>query len=91
MEIKLYQKTQRDLAATLNLVIDTYWEDAIHENEMVELIQKLFNNNESKFFKEGNFTTVLRQQCGKRRLEVVSRVLDMNGKVSISSVFLKNE
>ncbi|MDM8101341.1 TIGR04540 family protein [Oceanobacillus oncorhynchi] len=78
MDIKLYQKTQRDLAATVNLVIDTYWEDNISEDEMVESIQKLFINNESKFLKEGNFTTVLRQQCGKRRLDVVSRLLNTN-------------
>lgn len=78
MEIKLFQKTQRDLAATINLVIDTYWEDGINESEMIEITQKLFNNNKDKFLKEGNFTTVLQQQCGKKRLKVVSKLLNMN-------------
>lgn len=77
MHIKVFQKTQRDLAAAINLVIDTYWEDEINENEMVEMIQKLYSNNKSKFFKKGQYTTVLRQQCGKRRLEVVSMVLKL--------------
>jgi len=75
MEIKVFQKTQRDLAATINLVIDTYWEDEIDESKMVELIQKLYAANTNKFKKEGIYTTILRQQCGKRRLEVVEQVI----------------
>ena len=78
MEVKLFQKTQRDLASSINFVIDTYWEDGINEDKMVEIIQKLYINNESKFLKNGEYTTVLRQQCGKRRLQVVNRVLDMH-------------
>lgn len=77
MEIKLFQKTQRDLAASINLVIDTYWEDDMSEVEMIEMIQKLYRNNQNKFLKDSRFTTVLQQQCGKRRLEVVSRVLNL--------------
>lgn len=78
MEVKLFQKTQRDLASSINFVIDTYWEDGINEDEMVEMIQKLYINNESKFLKNGEYTTVLRQQSGKRRLQVVTRVLDVH-------------
>jgi uncharacterized protein (TIGR04540 family) len=77
MEIKLFQKTQRDLAASINLVIDKYWVDDISEVEMIEMIQKLYSNNQNKFLKDSRFTTVLRQQCGKRRLEVVSKVLNL--------------
>lgn len=77
MDIKIFQKTQRDLAATINVVIDKYWEDGISENEMIEIVQKLYSNNESKFLKDDKFTTVLRQQCGKRRLEVISKVLNI--------------
>lgn len=80
MEIKVFQRTQRDLAEAINLVIDTYWQDAISENEMMELLQRLFNNNKNRFLKAGDFTTVLRQKCGKRRLEVVSRVLKLDEK-----------
>ncbi|WP_101841931.1 TIGR04540 family protein [Halobacillus sp. Marseille-P3879] len=75
MEVKLFQRTQRDLAASINLVIDKYWEDSISEEDMVKLINKLYINNEEKFKRNGNYTTVLRQQCGKRRLSVVSKVL----------------
>lgn len=75
MEVKLFQRTQRDLAASINLVIDKYWEDSISEEDMVKLINKLYINNEDKFKRNGNYTTVLRQKCGKRRLSVVSKVL----------------
>ncbi|SFA93724.1 conserved hypothetical protein [Lentibacillus halodurans] len=78
MEVKLFQKTQRDLAASINLVIDEYWDDSISEKEMIDMIQKLYINNEDKFKRNGKYTTVLRQQCGKRRLNVVSKVLDTN-------------
>jgi uncharacterized protein (TIGR04540 family) len=76
MEIKLFHKTQRDLAASINIVIDKYWEDEIDESKMIELIQKLYAINKSKFMKEGEYTTILRQQCGKRRLGVVDQVIN---------------
>lgn len=76
MEVKLFQKTQRDLATTINQVVDKYWEDEIDENKMIELIQQLYATNANKFMKEGNYTTILRQQCGKRRLEVVDQVIN---------------
>lgn len=81
MEVKLFQKTQRDLAASINLVIDDYWDDSISEKEMINMIQKLYINNEDKFKRNGKYTTVLRQQCGKRRLNVVSKVLDTNNDI----------
>jgi len=68
VEVKLFQKTQRDLATTINQVIDKYWEDEIDENKMIELIQQLYATNANKFMKEGNYTTILHQQCGKRGL-----------------------
>lgn len=76
MDIKLFQKTQRDLATTVNSIIDEYWKDKISEREMIDLIHKLYSNNETKLVKEGKYTTVLQQQCGKRRLEVVSKILN---------------
>lgn len=76
MEVKLFQKTQRDLAESINLVIDKYWSDEIDETKMIELIYKLYVTNTNKFVKNGKYTTIIRQQCGKRRLEVVDQVLN---------------
>lgn len=80
MEIKIFQRTQRDLAASINQVIDKYWEDEIDEVAMMDLIQKLYINNTNKLIKNGSYTTVIRQQCGKRRLEVVDKVINQINK-----------
>ncbi|WP_026673783.1 TIGR04540 family protein [Alkalihalobacterium bogoriense] len=79
MEVKLFYKTQRDLAVALNGIVDAYWENGLDENELITKVNELFINNKSKVLKENEFTTVLRQQCGKRRLEVVERILTLNG------------
>ncbi|WP_339217739.1 TIGR04540 family protein [Ornithinibacillus sp. FSL M8-0202] len=83
MEIKVFQKTQRDLASTINLVIDNYWKDQIDELKMIELLQKLYVTNSTKIIKDGKYTTILRQQCGKRRLDVVSKVLKDTENITI--------
>jgi len=77
MEIKSFYKNQRELAGALSKVIDMYWNSEIPEIEMMDSIIRIVENNKSKVFadEKGEFTTVLRQQCGKRRLEVVSKVL----------------
>ncbi|RYG73004.1 TIGR04540 family protein, partial [Lentibacillus lipolyticus] len=51
MKVKLFQKTQRDLGATINEIIDSYWQDDIDESEMIELIQSLCAMNKSKMLK----------------------------------------
>lgn len=76
MEVKIFQRTQRELAASINLVIDKYWKDEINEERMIEMIQKLYITNKSKFIKNGDYTTIIRQQCGKRRLEVVDQIIN---------------
>lgn len=80
MGIKLFHKTQRDLASSINNVIDRYWNDEIEEEQMIGLVHNLYKNNDTKFLKDGDFTTVLKQQCGKRRLEVVNKILSNRNK-----------
>ncbi|WP_222599248.1 TIGR04540 family protein [Aquibacillus kalidii] len=71
----MYQRTQRDLASTINQIIDNYWEDKINENQMTELIHQLHKTNSDKFMKNGKYTTIILQQCGKRRLNIVTNIL----------------
>lgn len=75
VEVKLYQRTQRDLASTINQIIDKYWEDGINESQMIELIHQLYKTNNDKFMKNGKYTTIILQQCGKRRLNIVTNIL----------------
>lgn len=78
LEVKLFYKTQRELATVLNTVIDEYWNNNMTEEEMMSTLTSMYTNNPSKIIKENEFTKILKQQCGKRRLEVLHRVLQLN-------------
>lgn len=78
LDIKIFHRTQRDLASAINTVIDTYWEDKINESELIDNIEKLYTNNTNKMMKGDQFTTIVSQQCGKRRLEVVERIINLH-------------
>lgn len=75
MEVKLFCGTQRDLAISLNKLIDGYWNEDITEKNLRDSVLKLYENNKNKFIKNGFFTKTVEQQCGKRRLEVIERIL----------------
>lgn len=79
LEIKLFYKTQRELATAINEIVDAYWENSVSENTLMQSVSNMYINNPNKVFKHEQFTTILKQQCGKRRLEVVERVLSMTG------------
>jgi len=77
MDIKMFYKTQRDVAEVINELIDSYWDNELEEDKLINDIKVLFSNNDTKIFKDGDFTTILKQQCGKRRLEVVEKILGL--------------
>lgn len=77
MDIKMFYKTQRDIAEVINEIIDLYWDDKLAEEKLISDLKVLYVNNDTKIFKDGDFTTILKQQCGKRRLEVVEKVLEL--------------
>lgn len=74
----MFYKTQRDIAEVINELIDSYWDDGVDEKLLIKNIKTLYSNNKEKIFKDEDFTTILKQQCGKRRLEVVEKILDLN-------------
>lgn len=77
MEIKMFYKSQVEVAEIINQIIDGYWSNEIEEKIMIDRINKLLENNSSKIIKCGDFTTVLRQKCGKRRLEVLAKIIEL--------------
>lgn len=83
MEIKLFYKSQVEVGDVINGLIDQYWEDKIDEPLLIDNINKLYDNNPTKVLKDNDFTTVIKQKCGKRRLEVVARILKLSGKVDL--------
>ena len=79
MNVKMFYKTQRELAGDLNELVDAYWDNTLPEPDLVKGINKVYINNQDKLFNEHGFTTVISQQCGKRRIEVIRGVLIHKG------------
>lgn len=77
----MFYKTQRDLAIVMNSIIDEYWANMITEEDMISMVSRIYINNPKKILKENDFTKIVQQQCGKRRLEVIEKVLTMNGMI----------
>lgn len=76
MSIKSFYKNQREIASALNDIIDAYWNDELAEKLMIEHIGKIYANNEDKIVKDGQFTKILQQQCGKKRLDVIDKIVN---------------
>lgn len=75
MEVKRFYKNQTEISTAINKVIDSYLNDKIDEKSMVNNIKIIYENNYSKIIKNGDYAKVLKQRCGKRRLEIVSKVI----------------
>ncbi|MBM7605948.1 uncharacterized protein (TIGR04540 family) [Metabacillus crassostreae] len=78
MELRMFYRTQRELAVDLNKLVDSYWQEEIKENELIDGIKNLYENNNEKLLKDNRFTKIVQQHCGKRRLAVVEKVLEIN-------------
>lgn len=76
METRTFYKNQRELACSLNSIIDSYWSEQISEQKMIELISKIYKNNDEKILKNGSYTKILLQQCGKKRINLISKIIN---------------
>ena len=76
MEVKTFYKSQVEVANALSEVIDDYLEDRIEENFMINSINKIVENNKDKVINTEGFTTVVKQKCGKRRLSIISKIIE---------------
>ncbi|MDU1201792.1 MAG: TIGR04540 family protein [Clostridiales bacterium] len=75
MEVKRFYKNQTEISTAINKVIDSYLNDEINEESMIKNIKIIYENNYSKIIKNGDYAKVLKQRCGKRRLEILSKVI----------------
>ena len=73
--MKKFYRTQREVAAVINEIVDEYWVDNLTDEELEENIIIIYKNNQRKIIKNDDFTTILKQQCGKNRLAVVSNII----------------
>lgn len=76
VEVRLFYRTQRDLATALNQLVDAYWQEEIKEDELIDGIKSMYEHNQEKLIKNNEFTKVVQQQSGKRRLAVVGKILE---------------
>ena len=76
MEVKAFYKSQVEVANVLSAVIDAYLEDKIEQNFMINSINKIVSNNKDKVMNAAGFTTVVKQKCGKRRLRIISKMIE---------------
>lgn len=76
--VKRFYRTQRDLAKAINEVVDAYWQEAITEEELISDVHSMYLNNSDKLMKDGVFTKIVQQQCGKRRLLLFKKIMEIN-------------
>ena len=76
MKVKKFYRTQREVAAIINEIVVEYWVDNLTDEELEENIIMIYKNNPRKIIKNDDFTTILKQQCGKNRLTVVANIIN---------------
>ena len=75
MEVKKFYRTQREVASVVNEIINDYWADKLTDEELEIIITMIYENNRDKIIKSNEYTTIIKQQCGKNRLTVVSKII----------------
>ena len=70
-------KSQRALSDTLIELIDSYWDMEYKEEYFIRDLREIINKNEEKMFLDDGYTAVVRQRLGKRRLELVDKILEI--------------
>lgn len=74
MKVKKFYRTQREVAAVINEIVDEYWVDNLTDEELEKNVTMIYQNNQDKIIKNNDYTTIIKQQCGKNRLAVVSKI-----------------
>lgn len=75
-----FYKSQKDVAYALKLLIDDYWEFKIEEAIFIQKLQQIIDNNQDLIFKDKDFTSLLKQRLGKKRIELILKVIEGDNK-----------
>ncbi|MRJ47476.1 TIGR04540 family protein [Fundicoccus ignavus] len=78
MKVKKFYRTQREVASVINEIVDDYWVDNLTDEELEKNVTMIYQNNQDKIIKNNDYTTIIKQQCGKNRLAIVSKIIDVN-------------
>ena len=71
-----YYRSQIGLALGLNKIVDAYWNGEFEESDFADTVKAIVNNNKDKLYKEDDFTSLLSQRCGKKRLTLITKILE---------------
>lgn len=74
-----YFKSQKDFAKALISLVDGYWEDEVNESDFIERVRELAYKNEEKLFGCEDYSSIIKQRLGKRRIELLNKVLTNKG------------
>jgi uncharacterized protein (TIGR04540 family) len=75
LEFKTFYKTQGEVAEIIIKLVDSYWNEEKNEEYIFQLVKKIAQNNEHLLYKDSEFTAAVKQKCGKRRLELISKIV----------------
>lgn len=68
-------KNQNDIADALKDFIDKYWAMELQESKFIEHIKQIAENNDELLFKDGEYTSVVCQKLGIKRLGLLTKIL----------------
>lgn len=68
-------KNQEDVSKQLKLLIDQYWDLDLTEEILVASVKDIIDNNKELVYKDGQYTKVLEQRLGDKRLLLIDKIL----------------
>ena len=81
-----FYRNQKELAHALKELIDSYWREETDEEVLFKQVQEIVERNKDKVYSEGVYGSVLEQRLGKKRLFVITRILEeVNSKKEVAN------
>lgn len=74
--MSIYYRNQSLAAKGINGIIDKYWKNEKTEEEMINEIKDLVSKNYSLVYKGNDYSAVIKQRVGKKRMRVMNQVLN---------------
>ncbi|MEG0857702.1 MAG: TIGR04540 family protein [Terrisporobacter sp.] len=74
--VRLFYKNQTELGQALKNYVDEYFNDKINQEDFESNIILIINSNKDKFFKNLDIAKKTKQILGKKRLEVLEKVIE---------------
>lgn len=73
-------KTQRESCQAIMTLVESYWNKEINVETLIESIRRLDECNHSKIFRNNDYAYIIKERCGKKRLNIVTEILTTSDK-----------